>query len=148
MLLALHAHKVCQIWSAPEASSGLQVAKQQQPAAGHRWEDIKNCAQATAWPSRSANGFCNFAEAAAALLLQAVVPNPRRDSPSCRVEMNHGQGKAVNEFLFAMLKMIFDAYLQSMMPRNEVNCAQITGITLQLHSQGQEPTRPAPGLQS
>ena len=32
--------------------------------------------------------------------------------PNCRVEMNHGQGNAVNEFLLAMLKMMFAAYLQ------------------------------------
>ena len=47
--------------------------------------------------------------------------------------MNHGQGKAVNEFLFAMLKMMFDAYLQSMMPRNRVSCAQTKGM-VQMHS--------------
>ena len=47
--------------------------------------------------------------------------------------MNHGQGKAVNEFLFAMLKMIFVEYLQSMRPRNEVNCAQTKGIALRMH---------------
>ena len=42
--------------------------------------------------------------------------------------MNHGQGKAVNEFLFAMLKMMFDAYLQSMTPRDGVSCARIKGL--------------------
>ena len=34
-------------------------------------------------------------------------------SPSCKVEMNHGQGKAVNDFLLAMLKMMLAPYLQA-----------------------------------
>ena len=75
MLQALHARRLCHIWHHPEASSKLLVAKQQQPAPEQRWEVVKSCAQATAWQSRSVHGFCGRAEAAAAILLQALALN-------------------------------------------------------------------------
>ena len=63
--------------------------------------------------------------------------------------MNHGHGKAVNEFLFAMLKMILDAYLQSMMPCSEVDCAPWNCLADAQHLiLGKTPTRPAPVLRS
>ena len=48
---------------------------------------------------------------------QHIVVNAESFSiPSCRVEMNHGHGKAVKDFLLAMLKMMFAPYLRKVPP--------------------------------